>query len=123
MDADTYVGRWTIIIRDNDEHGHKMPAWKAALPPGSTFFIAKDGKSRYWYLPGPDLKSPMNQSLPLTVTDEEHAMFEVGALLPGSLCADLGTEGGKLFFSVNLIDGRHRIINLGQSHGGVHGYG
>lgn len=128
MEADTYAGRWTIIIWDEEDHdhgkgGHKVPAWKAALPLGSTFLIARDGNGQYWYLPGPEPKAPMNKSRPLTATAEEHAKFEVGALLPGSLCADLGTDGGKLYFSVNLIDGKVRIINLGQSHGGLHGSG
>lgn len=123
MEADTYVGHWTIIIRDAEEGGGKMPAWKQALPPGSTFHIAKNGSGEYWYLPGPEPKAPMNKPRRLTPSAKEHAKFKVGALLPGTLCANLGTDGGKLYFSVNLIDGRHRVINLGQSHGGSHGLG
>lgn len=123
MESDTYTGQWTIIIRDADEGGGKAPAWKQALPPGSTFYIAKNGSGEYWYLPGPEPKAPMNKPRRLTPSADEHAKFEVGSLLPGTLCADLGSEGGKLFFSVNLVGGRHRIINLGQSHGGMHGIG
>jgi hypothetical protein len=126
MDADMYAARWTIIIRDDhDEHGttHKMPPWKAALPPGAAFYIAKDAFGDYWYLPTPELKSPMNTRRKLTPSDEKHGEFEVGVLLPGCMCADLGGTDGKLFFSINLLDGGHRIINLSQSHGGSHGFG
>lgn len=123
MEADTYAGRWTIIIRDPEEAGRRMPPWKQALPPGATFYIAKNGSGEYWYLPGPEPKAPMDKPRQLTPSAEEHDRFEVGALLPGTLWADLGADGGKLYFSVNLIDGKHRIINLSQSHGGSHAVG
>lgn len=122
MDADIYVARWTIIIRDEDAQG-QTPAWKEALPPGTTFNIARDGFGTYWYLPSPGTRAPMNQSFKLTPSAEQHGSFEVGVLLPGTLCADLGGKVGKLYFAVNLVDGRHRIISLSQSHGGLHGVG
>lgn len=123
MDADMYVARWTIIVRDPDEHGHKMPPWKEALPPGVVFYVARDAFGTYWYLPTPELKPPMAQKLKLSPSDEKHGEFGVGVLLPGSMYADLGGPHGRLFFSINLIDGRHRVINLSQSHGGSHGFG
>ncbi len=125
MDADMYVARWTIIIRDDEQPGQpgKAPAWKQAMEPGATFNIAKDAFGDYWYLPGPGLKAPMDQPRKLVATTETHGAFEVGALLPGTLCAELGSDGGRLHFSINLVDGKHRMINLSQTHGGVHGFG
>ncbi|MGQ0430767.1 MAG: hypothetical protein ACT4UQ_12615 [Gammaproteobacteria bacterium] len=121
MEADTYVGRWTIIIRDPELQGQKMPAWKAALPPGASFYIARNAAGEYWYLPGPEPKAPMDKSRRLSPSPDEHAKFEVGTLLPGTMYTDLAVDGGKLYFSINLINGSCCIINLGQSHGGLHG--
>ncbi len=123
MEAEPFVGRWTVIIRDPEPPAQKMPAWKAALPPGAVFYISRDGAGKYWYVPVPEAKAPMDKARTMSSSPEEHDRFEVGALVPGSLCADLGADGGKLYFTVNLIDGRSRIINLSQSHGGVHGVG
>lgn len=123
MTAETYVGRWTVIIRDEDPPGQKRPAWKEALPPGACFYVARDALGDYWFLPTPELKAPMNKRYKLTASDEKHGEFEVGVLLPGSLYADLGAGIGKLFMSVNLIDEKHRMLNMSQSHGGLHGLG
>lgn len=123
MNAETYAGKWTVIIRDEDELGHKRPAWKEALPPGASFYIAMDAFGDYWFLPTPELKAPMNERRKLTPSDEKHGEFEVGVLLPGSMYADLGAGIGKLFMSINLIDGKHRMLNLSQSHGGLHSLG
>lgn len=124
MEADLYLDRWTVIIRDeHDEHGHKhpMPPWKEAMPPGSSFFIARDASGSYWFLPSQGLGAPMDQTRKLAPTGETHGDFGVGALLPGTLCADLGGKAGKLHFSLSLINDTRRIINVSQTHGGLHG--
>lgn len=119
MDADKFVARWTIIIVDEHE---KAPApWQRALPLGASFEISKDAYGGYWYLPSPELKAPMNQPCRLAESREKHGSFEVGVLLPGTMVGDFGAPVGKLWFSINQIDGRRRIINLSQSHGGYHG--
>jgi hypothetical protein len=120
MDADQFVAQWVMIIHDETEGG-KPPPWKEGLPLGSSFEISKDAFGSYWYLPSPQLKTPMDQPCKLTKSAEEHGSFDVGVLLPGTLCGDFGGKVGKLFFAINLIDGTRRIISLSQSHGGLHG--
>ncbi len=120
MDADHFVAQWVMIIYDKTESGKPQP-WKEGLPLGSSFQISKDAYGGYWYLPSPQLKSPMDQPQKLTKSSEEHGSFEVGILLPGTLYGDFGGKVGRLFFAINLIDGRRRVISLSQSHGGSHG--
>jgi hypothetical protein len=123
MDAEPFIGRWTVIIQDPEEPGHKMPAWKAALPLGAVFYISRNAVTEYWYLPMPGARAPMDKARLMSTSPEQHEKFEVGAVVPGSLFADLGADGGKLYFTVNLVDGRNRIMSLSQSHGGVHAIG
>ncbi len=118
MDADQYVATWVMIIYD--ETGKPQP-WKSCIPLGSSFQISKDAYGSYWYLPSPQLKAPMNQPRKLQQSDEEHGHFHVGELLPGTLYGEFGGKIGRLFFAINLIKGKTRIISLSQSHGGSHG--
>lgn len=120
MNADQFVARWVMIIYD--EHGAGKPQpWKQGLPLGASFEISKDAFGSYWYLPSPELKTPMDQPRKLHPSDEKHGGFDVGELLPGTLYADFGGSVGRLFFSINLINRSRRIISLSQSHGGSHG--
>lgn len=120
MDADRFVASWVMIIYDKTESGKPQP-WKEGVPLGSSFEIAKDAFGTYWYLPSPQLKSPMDQPRKLAKSNEKHGEFDVGELLPGTLYADFGGSVGKLYFSINLINGTRRVISLSQSHGGSHG--
>jgi hypothetical protein len=120
MNANHFVAQWVMIIYD-EPHGGKPQPWKQGLPLGGSFEIAKDSFGSYWYLPSPQLKAPMNQPRKLTESDEKHGEFDVGELLPGTLYADFEGGVGRLFFSINLINGKRRIISLSQSHGGSHG--
>jgi hypothetical protein len=119
MDADKFVARWTIII--HDERGPQAAPWQQAMTPGASFEITKDAYGVFWYLPSPEMKAPMNQPCRLATSREKHGSFDVGVLLPGTMVGDFGGQVGKLWFSINLIEGRRRIINLSQSHGGNHG--
>lgn len=118
MDADQFVARWVMIIYDDHD---PPPPWQEGIPLGASFEISKDSFGSYWYLPSPDLKAPMDQSRKLSFSKEKHGEFDVGKLLPGTLYADFGGRVGKLFFAINLIEDRRRIISLSQSHGGSHG--
>ncbi|MEX0735071.1 MAG: hypothetical protein WDZ66_08605 [Steroidobacteraceae bacterium] len=118
MDADQFVAQWVMIIYDKAE---KPQPWKEGLPLGGSFEITKDAFGIYWYLPSPQLKAPMDEPRKLTKSDEEHGYFDVGELLPGTLYGDFGGKVGRLFFAINLIVGKTRIISLSQSHGGAHG--
>ena len=120
MDADKFVARWIIFIHD-ESHDGQPPAWKAGLPLGSSFEIFKDAFGSYWYLPSPELKAPMNQSRKLTTSKEKHGEFDVGKLVDGTLFADFGDKVGNLYFALNLVGGKRRLISLSQSHGGIHG--
>ena len=120
MNADQFVAQWVMIIYDKPESGKPQP-WKDGLPLGGSFQISKDVYDVYWYLPSPQLKAPMNQPLKLTKSDEEHGHFDVGELLPGTLYGDFGGKVGRLFFAINVINAKTRIISLSQSHGGSHG--
>jgi hypothetical protein len=120
MDADLFVARWTMIIYDEPQVGAPQP-WKDGLPLGSSFEISKDTFGSYWYLPSPELKAPMDQPKKLATSKEKHGEFDVGTLVDGTLYADFGGKVGKLFFALNLIGPRRRIISLSQSHGGAHG--
>jgi len=115
MDADRFIGRWTMIIYD------KPTPWQHGVPLGSSFEIIKNAFGDYWYLPSPELKAPMNQAKQLAISSENHGGFDVGKHMNGSLCADFGGKVGKLFFALNLIGPQRRIISLSQSHGGSHG--
>lgn len=119
MDADKFVAQWVMIIYDEPKHGKPQP-WKDGLPLGGSFEITKDAFGNYWYLPSPQLKSPMDQPRKLTKSDEKHGEFDVGELLPGTLYADFGGSVGRLFFAINVIKGTRRIMSLSQSHGGSH---
>jgi hypothetical protein len=119
MDADQFVAQWTMIIYD--DHQGKPQPWKDALPLGASFEISKDSFGSYWYLPSPEVGAPMDQPRRLSATNQKHGAFDVGVLLPGCLYADFGGKIGKLYFAINLIKGRRRIISLSQSHGGAHG--
>lgn len=116
MNADLFVGRWVMIIYDEPS-----PPWQDGVPLGSAFEIIKNAFGDYWFLPGPDLKAPMNQAKQLAISAENHGGFDVGKHLSGSLKGDFGGQVGKLFFSLNLIGPQRRIISLSQSHGGSHG--
>jgi hypothetical protein len=118
MDADQFIAQWMMIIYD-DNHGKPQP-WKDALPLGASFEISKDAFGTYWYLPSPDLGAPMDEPRKLSKTNEKHGEFDVGKLLPGCLYADFGGKIGKLFFSINLLKDKRRIMSLSQSHGGSH---
>ncbi|HEY5558460.1 MAG TPA: hypothetical protein VIK49_01910 [Steroidobacteraceae bacterium] len=120
MDADRFVARWIMIIYDEPRHGAPQP-WKEGLPLGSSFEIFKDAFGSYWYLPSPELKAPMNQPKKLSISAEKHGEFDVGKLLDGTLFADFGGKVGVLYFSLNLVGGKRRVISLSQSHGGAHG--
>ncbi len=120
MDADQYVAQWVMIIYDEPESGKPQP-WKDSIPLGASFQISKDAFGSYWYLPSPQLKAPMDQPRKLTQSAEKHGSFDVGELLPGTLYGEFGGKVGKLFFAINLIDKKRRIISLSQSHGGSHG--
>ncbi len=117
MDADQFVAQWVMIIYDE---APKPQPWKDGLPLGGSFQISKDVYGSYWYLPSPLLKAPMNQPCKLSKSNEKHGEFDVGVLLPGTLYGDFGGKVGKLFFAINLIEGKRRIISLSQSHGGSH---
>jgi hypothetical protein len=119
MDADQFVAQWTMIIYD-DNHGKPQP-WKEGLPLGESFEITKDAYGSYWYLPSPELKAPMNEPRRLTKSDEKHGEFDVGVLLPGTLYGEFGGKVGRLYFAINVINRKTRIISLSQSHGGAHG--
>jgi hypothetical protein len=119
MDADKFIARWTIIIRD--EHEQEPAPWQVALPLGASFEIKKDAYGAYWYLPSPDLKAPLDRPCRLSTSKAKHGSFNVGVLLPGTMVGDFGAQVGKLWFSINQIAGGRRIINLSQSHGGYHG--
>ena len=120
MDADRFIARWTMIIYDEPERGPSQP-WKDGIPLGASFEIAKDAFGTHWYLPSPELKAPMDQPRKLFESDERHGEFDVGKLLPGTLYSDFGGKVGRLWFAINVIDDRRRIISLSQSHGGSHG--
>jgi hypothetical protein len=120
MDANQFVARWVMIVYDEPKNGKPQP-WKEGLPLGASFEIAKDAFGSYWYLPSPQLKTPMDQPRKLAESNEKHGEFDVGELLPGTLFTDFGGSVGKLYFSINLIVGKRRIISLSQSHGGAHG--
>ena len=120
MDANQFVARWVMIIYDEPKHGKPQP-WKDGLPLGGSFEITKDAFGSYWYLPSPQLKAPMNQPCKLAESNEKHGEFDVGELLPGTLYADFGGSVGKLYFAINLINAKRRVISLSQSHGGAHG--
>lgn len=122
MDSERFIARWTMIIYDEPEHGPPQP-WKDSIPLGTSFEITKDSFGGYWYLPSPELKVPMNQPCRLHESDEKHGEFDVGVLLPGTLFGDFGGKVGRLWFAINLIDERHRILSLSQSHGGSHAIG
>jgi hypothetical protein len=62
----------------------------------------------------------MDEPRKLSKTNEKHGEFDVGKLLPGCLYADFGGKIGKLFFSINLLKDKRRIMSLSQSHGGSH---
>lgn len=115
MDADLFVGRWTMIIYD------KPTPWQQGIPLGSSFEIFKNAFGDYWYLPSPTLKAPMNQAKQLAITSEIHGGFEVGTPMDGSLRGDFGGKVGALYFSLNRIGPDRRVISLSQSHGGAHG--
>ncbi len=118
MDADQFVARWVMIIYD--EHESPQP-WKEAIPLGASFEISKDSFGTYWYLPSPELKAPMDQPKKLSFSKDKHGEFDVGKLLPGTLWADFAGKVGKLYFAINQIEKKRRIISLSQSHGGAHG--
>ncbi len=120
MDADLFVAKWTMIIYDEPHDGKPQP-WKDGIPLGSSFEISKDVFGSYWYLPSPELKAPMNQSRKLGISKDPHGSFDVGKLIAGTLFADFGEKVGVLFFALNVIDNKRRIISLSQSHGGSHG--
>ena len=120
MNADQFVGEWVMIIYDEPHDGKPQP-WKQGLPLGASFEIAKDSFGGYWYLPSPPLKAPMDQPRKLMESQEKHGEFDVGELLPGTLYADFGGNVGRLYFAINLIRGKRRIISLSKSHGGSHG--
>lgn len=122
MDADRFIARWTMIIYDEPERGPPQP-WRDGIPLGASFDIAKDSSGVFWYLPSPGLKAPMNQACKLHESDEKHGEFDVGVLLPGTLFGDFGGKVGRLWFAINLIDDKHRIMSLSQSHGGSHAIG
>jgi len=115
MNADLFVGRWTMIIYD------KPTPWQHGVPLGSSFEIVKNAFGDYWYLPSPELKAPMNQAKLLAISTEDHGGFDVGKHLDGSLHADFGGKVGEVFFALNLLGQQRRIISLSQSHGGSHG--
>jgi hypothetical protein len=120
MDADRFVARWIMIIYDEPSNGPPQP-WKDGLPLGSSFEIFKDAFGSYWYLPSPEVKAPMNQPKKLAMSTEKHGEFDVGKLLDGTLYADFGGKVGVLYFAINLVGGKRRVISLSQSHGGAHG--
>ncbi len=120
MDADAFVAKWTMIIYDEPRDGRPQP-WKEGIPLGSSFEISKDSFGSFWYLPSPELSAPMNQPRKLGTSKEKHGEFEVGTLVDGTLYADFGGKVGTLFFAVNVISDKTRVISLSQSHGGSHG--
>lgn len=120
MDFDRFVARWTMIIYDEPHQGPPQP-WKDGIPLGASFEIKKDAFGKYWYLPSPELKAPMDQPCKLNQSNDKHGEFDVGVLLPGTLFGDFGGKVGRLWFSINLINDNRRIISLSQSHGGSHG--
>ncbi|MFZ2509164.1 MAG: hypothetical protein WAW79_11915 [Steroidobacteraceae bacterium] len=120
MDADLFVAKWTMIIYDKPNQGPPQP-WKDGIPLGSSFEISKDQFGGYWYLPSPELKAPMNQPRRLGISKEKHGEFDVGTLIDDTMFADFGGKVGVLFFALNVIDNKRRIISLSQSHGGSHG--
>jgi hypothetical protein len=117
MDADQFIAQWVMIIYDESA---KPQPWKEGIPLGSSFEISKDAFGSYWYLPSPQLKAPMDQPHKLSKSNEKHGEFDVGELLPGTLYADFGGNVGKLYFAINVIKGKRRIMSLSQSHGGSH---
>ncbi len=120
MDADVFVAKWTMIIYDEPHDGKPQP-WKEGMPLGSSFEISKDTFGSYWYLPSPELKTPMNQPRKLAISKEKHGEFDVGKLVDGTMYSDFGGKVGVLFFAINVIGEKRRIISLSQSHGGAHG--
>jgi len=119
MDADQFIAQWVMIIYDEGGHGKPQP-WKEGMPLGASFEISKDAFGTYWYLPSPELKAPMDQPRKLSKSNEKHGEFDVGQLLPGTLYADFGGKVGKLYFAINVIKGKRRVMSLSQSHGGSH---
>ena len=120
MDADVFVAKWTMIIYDEPHDGKPQP-WKEGIPLGSSLEISKDTFGSYWYLPSPELKAPMDQSRKLGISKEKHGEFDVGRLVDGTMHADFGGKVGVLYFAINVIGEKRRIISLSQSHGGSHG--
>lgn len=119
MDADLFVAKWTMIIYDEPHVGPPQP-WKDGIPLGSSYEISKDSFGSYWYLPSPELKAPMDQPKKLAISKEKHGEFDVGRLVDGTLFADFGGNVGVLFFALNVIGEKRRIMSLSQSHGGSH---
>ena len=107
MNVYALVGLWVMLIHDSP-----APPWEEAMPLGSGYEITVDADGAFMYLPGPGVKSPMDQPTKLTYDRYASGQFPAGKPLQGGLYADFGGDVGIVYFTVNRVGRTRRVMSL-----------